>query len=157
MRTIGLLFFLLFLSTPVAWKTDPSPKTYDRFIFQQPYIGSVITGQPDQKPGEIDTAALKQSAWYSNAINYIEESEYGIKPVETPDCFGSPNRQQNLRAFYTASTFTLEPRENDNWKLESVCQRYFFRKRKDLFTATRCDRYNRQEYYPVHTQQRIYC
>ncbi len=68
----------------------------------------------------IDTASLKQSNWYAQAIRYIEESEYEIKYDEATQRYASPNRKNGLRSFYTGKTFTLLPRNdsNDNWKLE---------------------------------------
>ncbi|MEP7255595.1 MAG: T9SS type A sorting domain-containing protein [Ferruginibacter sp.] len=66
-----------------------------------------------------DTASLKQSNWYTEALKGIEESEYEIKYDEATKSYASPNRKNNLRSFYTATTFTLQPRNDsaDKWKL----------------------------------------
>ena len=66
-----------------------------------------------------DTASLKQSNWYAEAMKGIEESEYEIKYDEAIKSYSSPNRKNNLRSFYTANTFTLQPRNDsaDKWKL----------------------------------------
>jgi hypothetical protein len=73
---------------------------------------------PCKKQDNVGTNQLKQSNWYADAVRSIQESEYEIKPAENQNTFASPNRQQNLKAFYTADKFILEPREKDNWKLQ---------------------------------------
>jgi hypothetical protein len=68
----------------------------------------------------LDTSRLKESSWYSGAIRSIEEAEYEIKADQLPGTFTSPNRNQNLRVFYAAKSFILQPRKDssDTWNLE---------------------------------------
>jgi hypothetical protein len=67
-----------------------------------------------------DTASLKQSNWYAEAINGIEESEYEIKYHEPGKDYVSSNRKNNLRSFFSSNTFTLLPRNDsiDKWELK---------------------------------------
>src|SRR5256885_17050103 len=69
--------------------------------------------QPSQKnKNAFDTSQLKQSDWYTQAINAIEAKEYGISFDKNKKNYTSPNRKQNLRAFYTANKFILQPRND---------------------------------------------
>jgi len=76
--------------------------------------------QGNEKDLSIDTASLKRTNWYSQAISRIMESEYEIKFDAHTNSYASPNRKNNLRSFYTANKFTLLPRNDslDKWKLE---------------------------------------
>ncbi|MBP6287629.1 MAG: hypothetical protein KA409_11980, partial [Ferruginibacter sp.] len=66
----------------------------------------------------VDTAALKQSNWYSDVIKNIEASEYEIKRDDKTGLYCGPNRQQQLRAFFNYNSFTLQPRsEEKGWTL----------------------------------------
>ena len=73
-----------------------------------------------QKEISFDSTSLKQSNWYANALKGIAESEYTIRYDEQSKRYASPNRKNNLLAFYTGSTFSLVPRNDsaDKWKLD---------------------------------------
>ena len=66
-----------------------------------------------------DTASLKQSNWFAETMKSIETKEYDIHYQEEYKTYSSPNRQNNLRAFYSTDKFTLAPRNDsaDKWKL----------------------------------------
>ena len=66
-----------------------------------------------------DTTALKQSGWYAAAVSSINAKEYEINYDPKYKIYTSPNRRQNLRAFYTSDRLTLKPREDgkDKWQL----------------------------------------
>lgn len=68
----------------------------------------------------VDTHQLKGSSWYSNALQSIAASEYHIKSATSAGAYTAPNREQNLRAFYTANAFTLQPRKDSThqWNLQ---------------------------------------
>jgi hypothetical protein len=111
-------------------ENHPANRQENAFHFQMPLApySSFIT--ETQKKPDTDTNNLKQSNWYNNALKQIEESEYEIKPVDNSKEFASPNRQQNLRAFYSANTFTLEPRTDDEWKLQLTMKGLYSGKNK---------------------------
>lgn len=78
---------------------------------------------PAQQTGKTamqDTAALKQSSWYANAVKSIEESEYEIKAGAQNNSFAAPNRKQNLRSTFTPSQFCISPRNDstEKWSLQ---------------------------------------
>ncbi|MBS1509678.1 MAG: FG-GAP repeat protein [Bacteroidetes bacterium] len=79
-----------------------------------------------------DTAALKQSNWYTNVMQSIAAEEYAIAFQPQYKSYSSPNRQQNLRAFYTADEFTMQPRNDsaDQWTLRL--------KVKGIYAASTC-------------------
>ncbi len=64
----------------------------------------------------LDTAELKKSNWYTDALHKITESEYEIKFDQGSGLYKSANRDQNLRAFYTGNTFRLQPRNDSAGK-----------------------------------------
>ncbi len=135
MRTIGIFIAVLVLlpSIPLQQAMEKENINSDRpgtgFRFHIPVISwPVLTAAP--KKAGIDTNDLKQSSWYADAIKNIQESEYEIKPAERANEFASPNRRQNLRAFYSADQFTLEPRADDNWKLQLTLKGIYSGKKK---------------------------
>lgn len=133
MRTIGFIISVLLL-WPVTSCHEAVVKN-DRAdsgiqlpaLLPSPFAVQKTT---QKNSGTIDTGQLKQSNWYADAIRSIEESEYEIKQVDKSRVFASPNRQQDLRAFYTADKFTLEPRADDNWKLELTVKGIYSGKKK---------------------------
>ncbi|MBL7732136.1 MAG: FG-GAP repeat protein [Chitinophagaceae bacterium] len=71
----------------------------------------VIKHQPaPANNGMVDTASLKKSGWYSNALKNIEESEYQFSRQEDSKTWYTANRHQGLRFFYTEEGFTVQPR-----------------------------------------------
>ncbi len=78
-----------------------------------------------------DTAVLKQSSWYAEAMKRIEEMEYEIRYDAAIKTYASPNRRQNLRSFYSGKKFTLQERDNhsDNWLLELTTKGVFVNNR----------------------------
>ncbi len=63
-----------------------------------------------QKDPATDTASLKQSNWYSDALKNIAASEYHFEWEEKLNAYCTPNRKNNLRFFYDENGFTVEPR-----------------------------------------------
>ena len=57
-----------------------------------------------------DTASLKQSNWYGEAMKNIAASEYHFKWEAAKNAYCTPNRKNNLRFFYNEDGFTVEPR-----------------------------------------------
>jgi hypothetical protein len=57
-----------------------------------------------------DTASLKQSNWYGEAIKNITASEYHFEWEEKLNAYCTPNRKNNLRFFYDENGFSVEPR-----------------------------------------------
>lgn len=72
------------------------------------------------KKANTDTTSLQQSSWYAETMKGITEKEYEIRYDKTTDRYASPNRKNNLRAYYSANQFTLVPRNDsaDKWKLD---------------------------------------
>ncbi|HEV7780781.1 MAG TPA: integrin alpha, partial [Chitinophagaceae bacterium] len=135
MRSIGffIVLFLLFSprlkeNTEDNYNLSGQPATIFRFKQPAAKDPAVLLGNKDQTV--IDTNQLKQSNWYAEATRNISESEYEIKPAGTDRAFGSPNREQNLRAFYTADHFTLQSRTGGNWKLELTLKGVYSGKKK---------------------------
>jgi hypothetical protein len=56
------------------------------------------------------TGAIKQSGWYKNAIQLIQNSEYEIRKDEDPGEFIAPNRQQQLKCAFSYNSLTISPR-----------------------------------------------
>ncbi len=129
MRTIGLFLLGCLLATRCAHHPAPAGRQNAPTGFKIPQANFSVPAASPQN-GQTDTNALKQSNWYANAIRSIEESEYEIKQADNSHLFTSPNRQQNLRAYYTADKFTLEPRTDDNWKLELTVKGVYSGKKK---------------------------
>ena len=73
----------------------------------------------NKKEAAVDTAALKQSNWYAQAMQGVSEKEYEINYDAAAKSYTSPNRKHNLRSLFTAKTFILQPRNDsaDKWKL----------------------------------------
>ncbi|MBL0272634.1 MAG: FG-GAP repeat protein [Chitinophagaceae bacterium] len=136
MRTIGvfivaLILFPSFLLQRTMENVNNSAISQDntfRFHIPVTKLPALITGT--KKKADIDTNDIKQSSWYANAIKQIEENEYEIKLVDKSTEFASPNRRQNLRAFYTADKFSLEPRADDSWKLQLTVKGIYSGKKK---------------------------
>ncbi len=76
--------------------------------------------EPEKKNTSVDTASLKKSNWYADAVSNIAEMEYEIKYDSATRSYASPNRKRNLRSFYTPGTFTLLPHNlnGEQWKLQ---------------------------------------
>jgi hypothetical protein len=135
MRTIGVFIVVLILipchclQEPMGNENNPADRQDKGFRFHIS-TGQSLTLTADTKKTDMDTNALKQSSWYSNAIKNILESEYEIKQTGNTNEFASPNRQQNLRAYYSADKFTLEPRADDNWKLQLTLKGIYSGKKK---------------------------
>ncbi len=70
------------------------------------------------KPTNTDDA-LKQTNWYAEAMKGIAEKEYEINYDAVAENYTAPNRKNNLRSSFTASVFTLQPRNDsaEKWKL----------------------------------------
>lgn len=133
MRTIGFIISVLLLWPVVSCHDASVKKDQIGASIQLPALlpsPFAVQKTTQKNTDTIDTGQLKQSSWYADAIRNIEESEYEIKQVDNSNEFASPNRQQNLRAFYTADKFTLEPRADDNWKLELKVKGVYSGKRK---------------------------
>ena len=131
MRTIGLIILFSLLPAGSSFLTETSisekPEEWQKINFR---ISSAFTPTPSKNTSSFDTNQLKKSSWYATAIKQIEESEYEIKSTGKINEFASPNRKQNLRAFYTADRFTLEPRADDNWKLQLTLKGVYSGKKK---------------------------
>jgi hypothetical protein len=95
--------------------TAADNKSYFHFTFKNNNAADLFESK---KINTIDTAALKQSDWYSTTIKNIEASEYEIKKADDKDLFAAPNRRQQLKANFSYNSFTLQPRdEKKGWKL----------------------------------------
>ena len=66
-----------------------------------------------------DSASLKQSGWYANALKNIDAKEYEISFNDLDKTYSSPNRAHNLRGFYSNDQFSITPRNDsdEQWKL----------------------------------------
>ena len=109
--------------TSLASKQQNNKHIISRFLSHKK--NSITTEKPfwetrKKKDPITDSAALKQSNWYADAIKGIEVKEYEINYDEQLKSYSSPNRQQNLRASYSCNKFTLTPRNDsaDKWKLQ---------------------------------------
>lgn len=67
----------------------------------------------------IDTAQLKKSSWYTNAVNYISEQELNISKSKHAEEYAAQNRPQGLTGKLKASSFVLEPNQADYEKGKS--------------------------------------
>ena len=57
-----------------------------------------------------DTAALKQSDWYAEAMkNLAKRNMSYLKPVANEGSYVTPNRQNNLHFTYSDKGFTVKP------------------------------------------------
>lgn len=133
MRAIGFFISLLLLWPAVSCHEVAFKKNQVRSGIQLPaMLPSPFIAQKvlQKKAGNIDTGQLKQSNWYAEAMRNIEASEYEIKPTDRASEFASPNRQQNLRASYSSDKFTLQPRADDNWKLQLTLKGVYSGKKK---------------------------
>ncbi|HUR65547.1 MAG TPA: integrin alpha, partial [Chitinophagaceae bacterium] len=118
MRTIGFLLIGSLL-LPLGIVQDRASLTAGKIqsSFIIPSIQPVFS---KLSANTADTASLKESSWYANAVGNIEESEYRIKYDEATQSYASPNRKQGLRSFYSAKTFSLLSRNDsaNKWRLE---------------------------------------
>ncbi|MGC4103805.1 FG-GAP-like repeat-containing protein [Ferruginibacter sp.] len=98
----------------------------------KPVKDVILPGMGNNKTVVTDTTALKQSNWYSTAMQAIATQEYNINYQESCKAFASPNRNNNLRSTYTADKFTLTPRNDSagKWKLELALQGIYTGKQK---------------------------
>ena len=117
MRTIGIISFLVLLGVPTATDTLIPASSTEKPHFDLSKL-KVTAFHPPAINHQLDTAALKQSSWYAEALEKIRESEYEIKGTENPLEFVSPNRQQNLKAIYTPDRYRIESRMNKDWTLD---------------------------------------
>jgi len=88
---------------------------------QKTAVGLPLYGNNENtREQDMDTGALKKTAWYSNVIASIAASEYDIRYQDQYKRYSSPNRRQNLRADYSNGLFCLSPRNDsaDKWKLD---------------------------------------
>lgn len=118
-----LLGFLLFFSSNSNQQDTPSTEKL-AYIWKPNKI-ALNENKPfwetqNKKDNSVDTDALKQSNWYAEVMKGIEESEYEVKYDTKTKSYASPNRKNNLRSFYTASKFSLLPRNDsaEKWKLD---------------------------------------
>ncbi len=119
-----LLFCCIIISdvSPSYKPTLPTP-VFDFTKANHPGKKNKLTAIPFWETGKkkdiaADTAALKQSNWYADAIKNIEASEYEIKKDDKTGSYCGPNRQHQLRASFTYNSFTLKPRsEEQDWTL----------------------------------------
>ena len=58
-----------------------------------------------------DIEALQQSNWYTTVKDHITQSEYFFKKIDSGNCYGTPNRKNNLRFYYTENGFSTSPRK----------------------------------------------
>ncbi len=122
MRTIGLWLVVMLLSpfSSPEGTIVTSAKNNPVFKFHLPSsCPDFFKAKKKKIPENYDTASLKQTDWYAEAIKNIAAQEYEINYSSEAKKYSSPNRQQNLRAFYTGDQFTLLPRNDsaDKWKL----------------------------------------
>jgi len=86
--------------------------------FKRRSVTSPPFWEAHKKNNAADTAALKQSSWYTDVIKNIEAGEYEIKRDERTGLYCGANRQQELRSFFNYNSFTLQPRgEKQDWTL----------------------------------------
>jgi hypothetical protein len=140
MRTAGLTMLFLLLSAGKIFRVDEpiaisSSSTDKKIVFNFPLINPA---NPQTNRSQIDTAELKKGSWYRQVIKNIEESEYEIKYDEPTHNYVSPNRKQNLKAFYTSNQFALLPRNDsaDKWKLKLELKGVYTGSRK-LYSAAK--------------------
>ncbi|MEO7307341.1 MAG: FG-GAP-like repeat-containing protein [Ferruginibacter sp.] len=133
MKRKSLLAGIFLLITSVAYRSVELPmQVSENVLFHFSKAGIPFWETNKQKNTSTDTASLKQSNWYAEAMKGIEETEYEIKYDANTKSYASPNRQNNLRAFYTADKFTLKPRDDsaDKWKLDLTLQGIYSGKQK---------------------------
>lgn len=127
MRAIGFFIVIIFSLYPfrlqeISHQDHHGVFNYEvAFEFRHPGSGMRPSLALSNHKNAIDTNQLKQTDWYSSAIRQINESEYNIGAAGEGS-YGSPNRQQNLRAFYTADRFKLEPRTGEPWTLQLLVE-----------------------------------
>lgn len=62
-----------------------------------------------KQAGNTDTASLKNSSWYAEAMRNVAKKEYEFKPVAEDGMYVTPNRQNNLSFTYSDKGFTVKP------------------------------------------------
>ena len=131
MRTLGLIILFSLLPAGSFFLSETripdKPEKWQKINFRIP---SAFIPTPSKNTSSVDTNQLKKSNWYADAIKNIQESEYEIKSTGKINEFASPNRKQNLRAFYSTAKFILEPRVDDNWKLQLTFKGIYSGKKK---------------------------
>ncbi|WP_430895141.1 MULTISPECIES: FG-GAP-like repeat-containing protein [unclassified Paraflavitalea] len=62
---------------------------------------------------------MKKTDWYKKAVKELSLKEYEIKQIAKSNSYSAPNRNQNLRAFFSDKELTLEPRldSSEKWRL----------------------------------------
>src|SRR5262245_59842177 len=84
----------------------------------------IIPGANDAKkiknqPEAIDTAQLKQSGWYAQAMHNIALMEYSFSKGKKQNEWYSFNRRNNLKFHYNDKGFTVQPAMGDHpiWEI----------------------------------------
>lgn len=69
-----------------------------------------------KQAGGTDSASLKNSSWYAEAMKNLAKKEYEFKPVADEGGYVTPNRQNNLHFTYNDKGFTVKPQITENRK-----------------------------------------
>ncbi len=116
----GIAVLFLFITQKPHSRTTEQKKLLanngNLFLNRPPNRSIDRKSKPSSPSLILDTAELKKSNWYNDALHKITESEYEIKFDQESGLYKSANRDQNLRAFYTGNTFRLQPRNDSAGK-----------------------------------------
>ena len=106
-----LLAAVFLLPTFDANKSSVSPKApTENISFHFKNAANHFWELGKTKDPATDTASLKQSNWYGEAMKNIAAAEYHFKWKEKLNAYCTPNRKNNLRFFYDEDGFSVEPR-----------------------------------------------
>jgi hypothetical protein len=65
---------------------------------------------PAKQVAEPDVNGLKQGSWYTEAMKNLQQKEYAFNKEADSSSYSTPNRNNNLRFYYTNNGFTVQPR-----------------------------------------------
>jgi FG-GAP-like repeat/Secretion system C-terminal sorting domain/FG-GAP repeat len=84
---------------------DPDPEINTSFLLKIKHTPATGILQPEKR-----TAEPWSQNWLADAKESIRKSEYHFKWEEKSNAYCTPNRKNNLRFFYTAKGFSVQPR-----------------------------------------------
>jgi hypothetical protein len=121
-----MIRILLFI---VAFTAIYTSQTFSWLGTPNNVIQNLFTQKSKKSTTKVDE--LKQSGWYNNVLQDIEQGEYKFNREEKGNAYYTSNRCQNLHFFYNKEGFCAEPlitrlpideidnhKHNPNWKIQ---------------------------------------
>jgi hypothetical protein len=107
----ALYLTIAIMALPVMHKiVDPQfcAAVQPAFDFKKPLLNNKAAF--NKQGPEADTNALKNNGWYADAVKKLQQKEYEFNKEADSVTYSTPNRNNNLRFYYSRNGFTVQPR-----------------------------------------------